>query len=356
MIGRSSARICSSVTGMAANAGCAITGCSATQRSRRCASKRTAMRLAAPRRRGMVLRCRAARGSSPSCARNRRRRLARRSVRAGRRLVAGRRWQHRPRAQRAHPHSGQVLRKFPRSHLAWILMLGKQGKVAEARRELSRARAACCNRPAAPSTTRRSSSVIARTKTRRCRCEECAALAARAAPCRRTSTCCARPTATSCARCTSKPATYRLRCRSATMRFVTIAARAPSSAKCSSTFTRVAPPGERRLRDAEALLRQAWTSRARHHGPNTETEAVAACMLAVALYEKGDIDEAETLLTPALAAIGAGRELVRVAGDELRRGGCNRPQARRPRRCARCDSSHPRNRGSAGSRSAGRAG
>ncbi|HSJ39748.1 MAG TPA: hypothetical protein VK955_01685, partial [Xanthobacteraceae bacterium] len=31
-----------------------------------------------------------------------------------------------------------VLRRFPRSHLAWILMLGKQGKVAEARKELSR--------------------------------------------------------------------------------------------------------------------------------------------------------------------------------------------------------------------------
>src|SRR5690606_24655676 len=31
-----------------------------------------------------------------------------------------------------------VLRKFPRSHLAWILMLSKQGKIREARQEFSR--------------------------------------------------------------------------------------------------------------------------------------------------------------------------------------------------------------------------
>ena len=39
-----------------------------------------------------------------------------------------------------------------------------------------------------------------------------------------------------------------------------------------------------RLRDAEATLRQAWRLALDTTGPNTETEAVAACMLACALH------------------------------------------------------------------------
>ncbi len=86
-----------------------------------------------------------------------------------------------------------------------------------------------------------------------------------------------------------------------------------------------------RLRDAEALLRQAWHLARDTTGPNTETEAVAACMLAVALYEKGDVEESETLLTPALAAMEQGEswyELLSRSYDVAaaiarRRGGFN---------------------------------
>lgn len=61
-----------------------------------------------------------------------------------------------------------------------------------------------------------------------------------------------------------------------------------------------------RLRDAQATLRQAWRLARDTTGPNTETEAVAAAMLALAEYEVGDLEEAERLVTPALAAIEQG--------------------------------------------------
>src|SRR5690606_9507450 len=61
-----------------------------------------------------------------------------------------------------------------------------------------------------------------------------------------------------------------------------------------------------RLRDAEAVLRQAWLLARDTTGPDTETEAVAACMLAATLYERGEIDEAQRLLEPSLSAIEQG--------------------------------------------------
>src|SRR5690606_12462834 len=61
-----------------------------------------------------------------------------------------------------------------------------------------------------------------------------------------------------------------------------------------------------RLRDAEALLRQAWNLARDTTGPNTETDAVTACMLGVTLYELGDVEAAESLLLPALAAMEQG--------------------------------------------------
>jgi LuxR family maltose regulon positive regulatory protein len=61
-----------------------------------------------------------------------------------------------------------------------------------------------------------------------------------------------------------------------------------------------------RLRDAEATLRQAWALARDTTGPNTETEAVAAVTLAAAVYERGDLDEAQSLLATALPAIEQG--------------------------------------------------
>ena len=58
-----------------------------------------------------------------------------------------------------------------------------------------------------------------------------------------------------------------------------------------------------RLRDAEATLRQAWTLARDTTGPNTETEAVTAVALAATVYERGDLDEAETLLATAMPSI-----------------------------------------------------
>ena len=61
-----------------------------------------------------------------------------------------------------------------------------------------------------------------------------------------------------------------------------------------------------RLRNAEATLRQAWVLARDTTGPNTETEAVAAITLAAAVYELGDLDEAESLMATALPAIEQG--------------------------------------------------
>jgi LuxR family maltose regulon positive regulatory protein len=61
-----------------------------------------------------------------------------------------------------------------------------------------------------------------------------------------------------------------------------------------------------RLRDATSTLRQAWALARDTTGPNTETEAVAAATLAAALYESGDLEEADGLLATALQALEQG--------------------------------------------------
>lgn len=58
-----------------------------------------------------------------------------------------------------------------------------------------------------------------------------------------------------------------------------------------------------RLRDAEIVLRQACRLARDSNGPDTETEAIAAAMLSLALYERGSLEEAHGLLTRALPAI-----------------------------------------------------
>ncbi len=200
-----------------------------------------------------------------------------------------------------------VLRKFPRSHLASILMLGKQGKVAEARRELSRLDLRFATDPLLPYDAAIIEACVARYEDAPVSLDECAALAARAAL------------------LPQDPhvllATYgNILCAMyfeagdlpAALAVGDDAVRHYRSQ--SSIFGEVfcyvhqgcALLESARLRDAEALLRQAWTLARDTTGPNTETEAVAACMLAVAVYEKGDIDESEALLSSALLAVEVG--------------------------------------------------
>ena len=200
-----------------------------------------------------------------------------------------------------------VLRKFPRSHLAWILMLGKQGKVAEARRELSRIDLRSATDPLLPYDAAIIEACVARYEDAPVSLDECAALAAKAAL------------------LPQDPhillATYgNILCAMyfeagdlpAALSVGDDAVRHYRSQ--SSIFGEVfcyvhqgcALLESARLRDAEGLLRQAWTLARDTTGPNTETEAVAACMLAVAAYEKGDIEESEVLLLPALASLEIG--------------------------------------------------
>lgn len=61
-----------------------------------------------------------------------------------------------------------------------------------------------------------------------------------------------------------------------------------------------------RLRDAQVTLRQAWHLARDTTGPSTETEAITAAMLALAEYEAGNLEEAERLIVPALPAIEQG--------------------------------------------------
>ncbi len=61
-----------------------------------------------------------------------------------------------------------------------------------------------------------------------------------------------------------------------------------------------------RLRDSQATLRQAWALARDTTGPNTETEAVAASALAATVYQRGDLEEAQSLLATALPALEQG--------------------------------------------------
>lgn len=200
-----------------------------------------------------------------------------------------------------------VLRKFPRSHLAWILMLGKQGKVTEARREFARVEYRASNDPMLEYDAAIIGACVSRYEDAPVSIDECTALAQRAA---------SLPQDQHVLR-----ATYgNILCAMYFEAGDLPAALAVGDDAVlhyrhqSSIFGEVfvyvhqgcALLENGRLRDAEALLRQAWDLARDTTGPNTETEAVAACMLGVALYEKGDIEAAETLLLPALAAMEQG--------------------------------------------------
>jgi LuxR family maltose regulon positive regulatory protein len=67
-----------------------------------------------------------------------------------------------------------------------------------------------------------------------------------------------------------------------------------------------------RLREAVDTLRQAWQLARDTTGPNTETEAIAGAMLAAALYARGESDEAARLLAAALPAIETGESWFEV--------------------------------------------
>lgn len=200
-----------------------------------------------------------------------------------------------------------VLRKFPRSHLAWILMLGKQGKVTEARRELSRLDLRLATDPLMEYDAAIIEACVARYEDAPVSLDQCAALAARAAFLPQDqhvvlatygNILCAMyfeagdlPAALS----VGDDAVRHYRSQSSIFGEVFVYVHQGCALLESA-----------RLRDAEALLRQAWILARDTTGPNTETEAVAACMLAVALYEKGDIVESEALLSPALVAMELG--------------------------------------------------
>lgn len=200
-----------------------------------------------------------------------------------------------------------VLRRFPRSHLAWILMLGKQGKVTEARKELSRVDLRHANGPLLEYDAAIIEACVARYEDAPVSLDECQALAAKAALLPQDqhvllatygNILCAMyfeagdlPAALS----VGDDAVRHYRSQSSIFGEVFVYVH-QSCALLESA----------RLRDAKALLRQAWVLARDTTGPNTETEAVAACMLAVALYEEGDIDESEALLLPALSAVEMG--------------------------------------------------
>ncbi|HEY0686800.1 MAG TPA: LuxR C-terminal-related transcriptional regulator [Steroidobacter sp.] len=223
-----------------------------------------------------------------------------------------------------------VLRKFPRSHLAWILMLSKQGKIAEARREVSRIDLRLVTDPLIEYDAAVIEACVACYEDAPVTHRECVALAAQAARL---------PHDEHVLR-----ATYgNILCSMYIEAGDLVAALAVGDDATrhyraqDSIFGEVfvyvhqgcALVESGRLRDAEALLRQAWHLARDTTGPNTETEAVAACMLGVTLYELGDVDASEALLLPALAAMEQGeswyellaRSYATAAAIARRRGG-----------------------------------
>lgn len=200
-----------------------------------------------------------------------------------------------------------VLRKFPRSHLAWILMLSKQGKLSESRQELSQVDRRCVDDPLLEYDAAVIEACVDCYEDAPVTHEECAALVAQLSRL---------PQDEHILR-----ATYgNILCSmyieagdlSASLAVGDDAVRHYRSQ--GSIFGEVfvyvhqgcALLESGRLRDAEALLRQAWNLARDTTGPNTETEAVAACMLGVTLYELGDVEASEALLLPALAAMEQG--------------------------------------------------
>ena len=200
-----------------------------------------------------------------------------------------------------------VLRKFPRSHLAWILMLSKQGKITEARQELSRIDLRQVNDPFIEYDVAVLEACVACYEDAPITHQECATLVEQLS------------------RLPQDEHVLRATYGNILCSMYIEAGDLAASLAVGDDATRhyrsqgsifgevfvyvhqgCALLESGRLRDAEALLRQAWNLARDTTGPNTETDAVAASMLGVTLYELGDVEAAEALLLPALAAMEQG--------------------------------------------------
>lgn len=202
-----------------------------------------------------------------------------------------------------------VLRSYPRSHLGWILMLGKQGRIAEARGEFRQytARAAQASDRLLQGESAIIEACLLRYEDAPVSADECSAV---------NQICAQLPLNEVVLRATAQNILVAMQFERGDLDAALVAAddavaqyRAMHSL-FGEVFVYVHQGAALiecgRLRDAEATLRQAWRLALDTTGPNTETEAVAACMLATALHERGEHAEAARLLTPSLAAIERG--------------------------------------------------
>ena len=194
-----------------------------------------------------------------------------------------------------------VLRSYPRSHLGWVLMLGKQGRVAEARREFGLVREARSH--ADDRLFRHEKTIIEgcllRYEDAPATSEYCALLVALHD---------ALPEDQIVVRATCANILTAIQFENGNLEGALLAGdQAVAEYRAMhSLFGEVfvyvhqgcALIERGRLRDAEATLRQAWRLALDTTGPNTETEAVAACMLACALHIRGERGEAAKLLGP----------------------------------------------------------
>ncbi|MGH8263059.1 MAG: LuxR C-terminal-related transcriptional regulator [Steroidobacteraceae bacterium] len=205
--------------------------------------------------------------------------------------------------------SPQVLRDYPRAQLARILMLAKLGKIDEARSEIDRLKA--MHLPSADALLGAETTIleacVERYQDAPVDAKRCAAFSkvANAVP---------QEHAVLHATFANILCTLQYECGDLEAALATGEEAAAHYRDMNSLYGEVfvyVHQGHAlieigRLRDAEATLRQAWRLARDTTGPNTETEAVAAVMLAAAVYERGDLDEAESLLTSALPAIEQG--------------------------------------------------
>lgn len=202
-----------------------------------------------------------------------------------------------------------VLRAYPRSHCASILMLAKQGRTEEARQEFGTLAAAHADRAdeLLPREIALFDMCLQRYEDAPTDEEQCAALAYASAAVPRSHTALRAMFATILC-------TIQYECGDLESAIVTADEALASFRAARSLFGEVFVYVHQgrvllemgRLRDAQATLRQAWRLARDTTGPNTETEAVAAAMLALVEYESGNLQEAERLITPALSAIEQG--------------------------------------------------
>jgi len=200
----------------------------------------------------------------------------------------------------------EVLRNYPRSYLGWILMLGKQGRVAEARREfrLLSQHPALQTDALLPYEKAVIEGCLLRYEDAPATTQDCTDLSTLAA---------AIPADQVVLRATCANILAYIQFESGNLDAAqtdgdaAIALYRAMHSLFGEVFVYVhqgcALIERGRLRDAEATLRQAWRLALDTTGPNTETEAVAACVLATALHERGEYVEAAKLLEPSLEAI-----------------------------------------------------